>query len=65
MTSSAARRSSERHETFIVRTPLSKEHTEDAGASSNVSTIILPDGKAVHALNRAVFDRAVKKAFEK
>jgi hypothetical protein len=61
----SARRSSARNETFIVRTPRSNTKPEDGVGDANVATIILPDGKTVHALDRAVFDRAVKRAFEK
>jgi hypothetical protein len=60
----SGRRSNERNETFIVRMPRPTK-SEDVGAEANVATIVLPDGKSVHALDRAVFDRAVKKAFEK
>jgi hypothetical protein len=59
----AARRSSERHDTFIVRSPHPKSPSEEG--TIDVATIILPGGKTVHALDRAVFDRAVKRAFEK
>ena len=56
----AERRSTERHDTFIVRTPTDNQ----GGASSNVATIKMPDGKTVHALKRSVFDSAVRNAFK-
>ena len=56
------RRSHERSDTFIVRYA-SQCNTERGLPEANVTTIIMPDGKTVHALDRAVFDRAVKRAF--
>jgi hypothetical protein len=61
----SARRSNERSDTFIVRTPRSNATLEHGVPEANVTTIIMPDGKAVHALDRAVFNRAVKRAFNK
>ena len=59
------RRSLERNETFIVRSVPPSVKSEDHGIKANVSTFVLPDGKTVHALDREVFDRAVKEAFKK
>lgn len=61
----SARRSHERSDTFIVRSPPPSAATERGVPEANVTTIIMPGGKAVHALDRAVFDRAVKRAFDK
>ncbi len=64
MSGTAPRRSGERHETFIVRSVPPSVKSEER-AEANVATLVLPDGKTVHALDREVFDRAVKEAFKK
>ena len=58
----AASKPAPRGDTFLVRTVPT---TPASDVKSPVSTLTLPDGRVVHALDRSVFDEAVKQAFTK
>ena len=51
----------EKHDTFIV-IEKSENQRSDIAAFKPTHTVTLPGGQKVHALDRSVFDRAVKAA---